>query len=59
MTVTANGATGVITVVSALSKASGNYVLIGTPVSASDDSVEWSCTTSTIVDKYLPANCRN
>jgi type IV pilus assembly protein PilA len=59
ITVTGNGAvSGTITVVSALSKATGNYVLVGTPVSATDDSVEWACNTSTIDAKYLPANCR-
>jgi type IV pilus assembly protein PilA len=47
-----------ITVASALTRATGNYVLVGTAVSASDDSVEWDCTTSTIAAKYLPANCR-
>jgi type IV pilus assembly protein PilA len=58
MLVTAVGTTGVITVTSLLTKATGTYILIGTPVSATDDSVQWSCNTSTIVDKYLPANCR-
>ncbi len=56
--VTAVGNTGVITVASNLTKATGNYILVGTPVSATDDSVEWSCNTSTIDAKYLPANCR-
>ena len=51
-----SAASGTITVASALTKATGNYVLVGTPTA--NDSVEWSCTTSTIVDKYLPANCR-
>ena len=57
LTVT-GGATGTITVVSALTKATGTYVLVGTPVSATDDSVEWACNTSTIEEKFLPANCR-
>jgi len=47
---------GTITVASNLTKASGNYVLIGTPTA--NDSVEWDCRTSTILKKYLPANCR-
>jgi type IV pilus assembly protein PilA len=49
---------GTITVVSALSKATGNYTLVGTPTA--NDSVQWACNTAatTIVDKYLPANCR-
>ena len=55
VTGTAN-TSGTITVVSNLTKATGNYVLVGTPTN--NDSVEWNCTTSTIVDKYLPANCR-
>jgi type IV pilus assembly protein PilA len=59
ITVTGNAAvSGTITVVSALTKATGNYVLVGTPVSATDDSVEWACNTSTIEEKFLPANCR-
>jgi len=47
---------GTITVVSNLTKATGNYVLVGTPTT--NDSVQWACTTSTILKKYLPANCR-
>ena len=53
-------ASGVITVASNLpSPANGNFVL--TPVvDASDVSkpIEWNCTASTILPKYLPANCR-
>jgi type IV pilus assembly protein PilA len=52
------GATGTITVTSALTRATGTYVLVGTPVSATDDSVQWDCTSSTIIEKFLPANCR-
>jgi type IV pilus assembly protein PilA len=52
------GATGTITVVSNLTKATGSYILIGTPVSATDDSVQWACNTSSIEEKFLPANCR-
>jgi type IV pilus assembly protein PilA len=49
---------GTITVVSNLTKATGNYTLVGTPTN--NDSVQWACNTAatTIVDKYLPANCR-
>lgn len=51
------GANGVITVASAIAQATGNFVL--TPTYApSTGEVDWSCTASTIVDKYLPANCR-
>jgi len=57
LTVSGGSATsGTITVVSALTKATGNYVLVGTPTN--NDSVQWDCTTSDILDKYLPANCR-
>jgi type IV pilus assembly protein PilA len=56
ITVTGTANTGTITVASNLTKATGNYVLVGTPTA--NDSVEWACTASTIVDKYLPANCR-
>jgi type IV pilus assembly protein PilA len=54
----AGGATGTITVESALTRATGDFILVGTPVSATDDSVEWTCNTSTIDEKFLPANCR-
>jgi type IV pilus assembly protein PilA len=57
--ITVTGATnvsGTITVASNLTKATGNYVLVGTPTN--NDSVQWDCTTSSILDKYLPANCR-
>ena len=59
ITVSANGNTsGTITVESNLTKATGNYTLVGTPTN--NDSVQWACNTgaTTIVDKYLPANCR-
>jgi type IV pilus assembly protein PilA len=57
ITVSGSGATsGTITVLSNLTKATGNYILVGTPTA--NDSVEWVCTSSTIAKKYLPANCR-
>jgi type IV pilus assembly protein PilA len=56
--VTGTATAGTITVTSALTKADGTYVLVGTPVGADDDSVQWACNSSTIDDKYLPANCR-
>ena len=52
------GGTGSITVSSNLTRATGDFILVGTPVSATDDSVEWTCNTSTIIEKFLPANCR-
>jgi type IV pilus assembly protein PilA len=36
--------------------ASGAYVLSG--ASSSTGTIDWSCTSSTITAKYLPANCR-
>jgi type IV pilus assembly protein PilA len=56
--VTGTDASGTITVTSKLTKAAGTYVLVGTPVGEEDDSVQWDCTSSSIPDKYLPANCR-
>ena len=59
LAVTGNAAvSGTITVASLLTKATGNYVLVGTPTA--NDSVEWACNGAgtTIPDKYLPANCR-
>lgn len=38
--------------------ASGTYVLTPTAVAANTDVLEWSCTASTIPEKYLPATCR-
>ena len=35
--------------------ATGNVVIVGT---GTDNGVSWDCTTSTLPDKYLPANCR-
>ena len=35
--------------------ATGNVVFVGT---GSDNGVSWDCTSSTLPDKYLPANCR-
>ena len=58
------GAAGVITVVgktggTALpAAATGNYVLTPAVNTSATASIEWSCTSSTIVKKYLPANCR-
>jgi type IV pilus assembly protein PilA len=50
--------TGVITVSSSISGATGNYILTPTEAGSSSGVLEWSCTASTIEDKYLPANCR-
>ncbi|MDT0634279.1 pilin [Spectribacter hydrogenooxidans] len=47
---------GIISVTSQnIPDANGDYVL--TP-DVSGDTIEWSCTNSTISDTYLPANCR-
>jgi type IV pilus assembly protein PilA len=51
-------ASGVITVASAISNATGNFVL--TPVANGTNSaiLDWSCKSSTLSAKFLPANCR-
>ena len=38
--------------------AAGTYVLTPTANTSATASIEWSCTSSTIIKKYLPANCR-
>jgi type IV pilus assembly protein PilA len=48
---------GTITVASAITQATGNFVLTPT-FSAATGEVDWSCTASSIEKKYLPANCR-
>jgi type IV pilus assembly protein PilA len=48
---------GVITVASTIAGALGNYVLTPTPETTSG-ALDWSCTASTIAEKFLPANCR-
>ena len=51
---------GVITVAANVTGAgvTGNYVLVPTEAAANSGVLQWSCATSTIEDKYLPANCR-
>jgi type IV pilus assembly protein PilA len=51
------GAAGVVTVAmdATASGASGNVVFTPT---FSNGTVTWSCSASTVADKYLPANCR-
>jgi type IV pilus assembly protein PilA len=58
LTLTAN--TGVITVTANVTGAgvTGTYVLTPTEAVANSGVLQWSCTASTIDDKYLPANCR-
>ncbi|HVJ38820.1 MAG TPA: pilin [Stenotrophomonas sp.] len=38
--------------------AAGTFVLTPTEGATTDLPLSWSCTDSTIVEKYLPANCR-
>ena len=38
-----------------LTPASGNVVFVGV---GSENGVQWTCNTSTVQSKYLPANCR-
>jgi type IV pilus assembly protein PilA len=55
------GANGVITVTANATGAgvSGTYELVPTEAAPAGSGVlEWSCTTSSIDPKYLPANCR-
>jgi type IV pilus assembly protein PilA len=52
------GAAGQITVPSAIPGALGNYNLVPTEAGAGTGVLQWSCMSSTIVAKYLPANCR-
>jgi type IV pilus assembly protein PilA len=57
LTMTGNG----IITVSANSTGAGvtgNYVLVPTESATGSGVLEWACTTSSIDDKYLPANCR-
>ena len=48
---------GLITVTSSIPAAPGTFVLTPT-YNSTVGTVEWSCKSSTIVPKYLPANCR-
>ena len=57
LTVTAN--TGVITVASAITNVAGNFVLA--PTVAGTGQLTWACNAAagtTLLQKYLPANCR-
>jgi type IV pilus assembly protein PilA len=49
---------GVVTVASKITQATGDYVLTPTANSSDASILDWSCTGSTILKKYLPANCR-
>ena len=51
------GANGVIRVASAVTEAPGNLVMTPTQVGTSNQ-LTWSCSASTIDDKYIPAKCR-
>jgi|JI102314A1RNA_FD_contig_81_637657_length_438_multi_9_in_0_out_0_1 type IV pilus assembly protein PilA len=51
------GAAGVITVASSVTEAPGNLVMTPTVVGTSNQ-LTWSCSASTIADKYIPAKCR-
>jgi type IV pilus assembly protein PilA len=52
------GASGVITVTSAISGVTGTYVLTPT-ANTSSGALDWACNSSTIEEKFLPANCRS
>ncbi len=53
--ITVAGTTGVVTAASSVPGAGGNIVL--TPSVVSGAQLKWICTT-TIVEKFVPANCR-
>ena len=56
ITFAASGSTATITyALTSLGAATGNLVFTGT---GSASGVSWSCTNSTVADKYLPAVCR-
>ena len=55
---TYTAATGAITIASAISGVTGNYVLEPTAAPAVGSPIDWKCTGSTLAKKYLPANCR-
>jgi type IV pilus assembly protein PilA len=57
--VTIAATTGVITVVTRnTGNAGGNANLVMTPTDVGRGQLNWSCTASTILPKYLPAKCR-
>jgi len=59
--VTYNATSGAITYTvnqSALGPSAATGTIVFTPTFG-DSGVSWSCTASTLPDKYLPANCRN
>ena len=58
LTLAASGGVITVTANSTGAGVSGTYVLTPTEAGTSTGVLEWSCTASTILDKYLPANCR-
>ncbi len=54
-----NFGTGAITVASAITGAAGNFVLEPTSAPVVGTPIDWTCTTSSIAPKFLPANCRS
>ena len=53
-------ATGQITIASLIPGALGNFVLEPSPAAVAGTPITWVCNgATTILDKYLPANCRN
>jgi type IV pilus assembly protein PilA len=51
-------ATGTITVASLIAGVAGNVVLAPLAAPVVGSPIDWGCKTSTILPKYLPANCR-
>jgi type IV pilus assembly protein PilA len=58
LTLASGGGTITVAANSTGAGVTGNYVLVPTESVSASGVLEWSCTTSTIEDKYLPANCR-
>lgn len=55
--IAASAASATVTATSTVPNATGDIVLTGTPVGTSAQ-LTWVCASSTILPKYLPANCR-
>jgi type IV pilus assembly protein PilA len=52
-------ATGVVTVTSIVPNATGDLTLSPAEVAAGTGQLKWTCASTAIANKYLPANCRS
>lgn len=50
--------TGVITITSAIPNVVGTLILTPTTVATGSAQLKWTCTTTTIAKKFVPAECR-